>query len=82
VRPIGENPKSAVINYFKGAKEDWKTGLKTCSTIHYPDLWPGIDLVYNGSINKPNYHFEVQPGADPKQIQLAYRGMTGMALTD
>jgi len=64
----------AVISYFKGKEKDWKTGLQAASKILYRELWPGIDLVYYGTVNKMKYEFIVHPGANPSQIKLAYRG--------
>jgi uncharacterized repeat protein (TIGR01451 family) len=74
VAPRGEEPTPAVVSYFKGPKDEWKTGLKTYAKLVYTDLWPGIDLVYDGNAERIKYMFVVKPGADPKQIQLAYRG--------
>jgi len=82
VQPQGEEPTSAIISYFKGNQDQWQTGLKTYQKVVYPDLWPGIDLVYSGDTRQLKYTFIVKPGADPKQIQLAYRGATGLTLTD
>jgi len=80
VRPVGEEQQEAVISYFKGQPDEWRTGLPTYSRIVYRDLWPGIDLVYYGTVDRLKYEFIVQPGADPGQIRLAYRGATGVAL--
>jgi hypothetical protein len=74
VQPVGVSETGAVISYFKGRPEQWVTGLKTYSRIVYHDLWPGIDLEYSGTVNRLKYQFVVQPGADPAQIRLAYRG--------
>ncbi len=74
VRPIGQDKTEAVISYFKGPQDQWHAGLPTYGSIVYPDLWPGIDLVYYGTVNQLKYEFIVQPGADPAQIRLAYRG--------
>ena len=82
VKPKGVEQNEAVISYFKGPKEQWKTGLKTYNKIVYEDLWPGIDLVYNGNVNKMKYEFVVKPGADPKQIKLAYRGVEFVKIND
>ncbi len=79
-RPVGLDKTEAVISYFKGPKEEWHAGLPTYSRIVYPDLWPGIDLVYYGTVNRLKYEFIVHPGADPTQIRLAYRGATEVAL--
>jgi len=80
VRPVGEEQQEAVISYFKGQPDEWRTGLPTYSRLVYRDLWPGIDLVYYGTVDRLKYEFIVHPGADPGQIRLAYRGATGVAL--
>ena len=80
VRPVGEEQQEAVISYFKGQPEEWRTGLPTYSRIVYRDLWPGIDLAYYGTVDRLKYEFIVHPGADPGQIRLAYRGAAGVAV--
>ena len=82
VRPVGQEPTAAVISYFKGPREEWSTGLPTYASLIYRDLWPGIDLVYTGTGSRLKYTFVVQPGADPNQIQLAYRGASGVRINE
>ena len=60
-----------MISYFKGTRAQWKTGMPTYGKLVYADLWPGIDLVYTGSVNRLKYTFMVKPGSDPNQIRLA-----------
>src|SRR4029453_11927159 len=74
VRPVGRDQTEAVFSYFKGPREQWQAGLKTYAGVAYPDLWPGIDLVYAGAGDHLKYSFVVKPGADPGRIRLAYRG--------
>jgi beta-propeller repeat-containing protein len=81
VKPRGENKQQAVFSYFKGPKKTWKTGLRTFSKIVYHDLWPGIDLVYRGTVNQLKYEFVVKPGADPGKIRLRYRGVESLERT-
>lgn len=76
VRPVADDRAEAVFSYFTGRPEDWKAGLRTYRRLTYPELWPGIDLVYSGSVNHMKYEFIVKPGADPARIRLAYRGAT------
>jgi len=80
-RPEGRDRQEAVFSYFNGPEKDWKTGLPAFSRIVYRDLWPGIDLVYNGTVNKLKYEFVVAPGGDPATIRLRYRGATSVAAT-
>ena len=80
VMPRGQDMTPAVVSYFKGPESEWKTGLRTYAGVIYPDLWPGIDLVYAGVGGQLKYAFHVKPGADPTRIRLAYHGATAMAL--
>jgi PKD repeat protein len=80
VRPTGSNLTPAVVSYFKGPQDEWKSGLRTYQSVVYADLWPGIDLEYSGTVSQLKYRFVVRPGADPAQIQLAYRGVTGLRI--
>jgi len=82
VKPEGLDKTGAAISYFKGKPEEWKAGLPAYSKILYRDLWPGIDLIYKGEVNKLKYEFIVHPGADPAQIQLAYRGTERVEVTE
>ncbi len=82
VRPVGQQPTAALISYFKGPREEWNTGLPTYASLVYRDLWPGIDLVYSGAANHLKSTFLVQPGADPNQIKLSYRGATSVSIND
>ena len=88
---VGANPDSkpkaleetgAVISYFRGKPENWLTRVPTYSKIIYPDLWPGIDLVYSGTFQQLKYEFIVHPGADPSRIRLAYRGASQVTMDE
>jgi len=78
VVPAGEEKSGAVISYFKGRPEEWKTGISAYSRIVYRNLWPGIDLAYSGTTDHLKYEFVVHPGADPSNIRLAYRGASSV----
>jgi hypothetical protein len=82
VKPEGRELMPAVISYFKGPREEWRTGLKTYGSVIYRDLWPGIDLIYAGTVNRLKYSFLVKSGADPERIRLAYRGVSSLSITD
>ncbi len=82
VMPLGEEKQQAVFSYFKGPEKEWKTGLPSYAEILYEDLWPGIDLVYRGTVNELKYEFVVKPGADPGRIRLQYKGAASVVLTE
>lgn len=76
VTPRGRSRGSAIVSYFKGPRETWKTGLATYSSIVYANLWPGIDLQYSGAMDHLKYEYIVQPGTSVDRIRLRYRGAT------
>jgi len=79
--PAALEESGTVVSYFRGRPDDWKTGLAACSKIAYRDLWPGIDLVYQGTYDRLKYEFVVRPGADPARIRLAVRGAETFGIT-
>ena len=82
VEPFATDQTRAIVSYFSGPRQHWKTALRTFNTLVYPDLWPGIDLVYSGTVNRLKYTFLVKPGSDPEQIRLAYRGATAVRVDE
>ena len=82
VIPASLEKSGAVVSYFKGGPKDWKAGIKASSKIIYRELWPGIDLLYYGTVDRMKYEFLVNPGADPSRIKLAYRGAESVELTE
>jgi hypothetical protein len=59
-------------NYFIGNDpKKWRTNVPNYAKVKYPDMYPGIDLVYYGNRGgQLEYDFVVAPGADPSAIRL------------
>ena len=74
--------QKAIFNFFKGKPKDWKTRVPSYEKIVYENLWPGIDLVYSGTVNKLKYDFIVKPGADPQKIRFTLSGASDAVLED
>jgi hypothetical protein len=70
----GEQRMAAATNYFKGRREEWRTGIANYARVRYRDVYPGIDAVYYGNQNQLEYDFVVAPGADPRAIRLQFKG--------
>ena len=63
------------VNFFIGNDPSrWRTQIPTYAKIVYPEVYPGIDLVYYGDQGRLEYDFIVKPGADPAAIALSYAG--------
>jgi uncharacterized repeat protein (TIGR01451 family) len=62
-------------HYFTGSNpEKWITSILTYAKIKYEKVYPGINLVYYGNQRQLEHDFIIEPGADPKSIQIAFEG--------
>src|SRR3954463_2008609 len=71
-------PTGTTVNELGGDRA--RTNLQSYARVTYRDLWPGVDMVFFGARGGFNYEFHVEPGADPEQIRLAYRGGRGVTI--
>ncbi len=68
-----------ISNYFIGNDPaKWRRDVPHFARIQYEGVYPGIDLVWYGNQQRLEYDFLVAPGADPKQIQVAYEGVESL----
>jgi hypothetical protein len=78
VVPTGVGRTDAVIGQLGG--EAPGRPAPTFSAVRYDDLWPGVDLVYEGTGSRLKYRFLVEPGADPSTIAMAWEGATALTV--
>jgi Beta-propeller repeat len=68
-------------NYFFGNDpKNWRTQVPSYARVKYPQVYPGIDLVFYGNQRRLEYDFMVGPGADPQQIALQVEGASKMRI--
>jgi hypothetical protein len=80
-RPEGAREQAAKVNFLTGNDPTkWHTGLSTYQEVVYPELWPGIDLVFRQGGGRLKYELVVRPGARVEAIRLAYRGVEGVSV--
>ena len=66
---------SGVVNYITGNDpQKWQIGLATVDRVTYPEVYPGIDVVYYGNQQQLEFDLVVKPGADPRAIRMKVRG--------
>ncbi len=73
--PVGESHFETRFHYFSGNRPElWRTNIKTYQSIRYPGIYPGIDLLFYGNRQQPEYDFIVAPGANAQSIRLHFEG--------
>ena len=66
---VGLAPQPGVVSYFIGNDpKKWRSGIPTYGKVKYPQIYPGVDLVFYGNQRQLEYDFVVAPGADPSRI--------------
>ena len=79
-RLVAEDRAPGTVNHLTAGSNAAQRNLSTYQELTYRELWPGIDMAFRGEGGKLKYEFHVKPGADPRDIQLAYRGAEGLTL--
>lgn len=64
-----------VLNSYRGADAaNWQENVPLYGRLVYSQLYPGIDLVYDGRSGNLKGTYTVSPGADPSLIAWHYQG--------
>jgi uncharacterized repeat protein (TIGR01451 family) len=86
---IGRQPLPGIANYFiHDDPAAWRSNLPTYGGIIYRDVYPGIDLSYDGTAQAGGSSFllkgtyTVAPGADPGRIRWRYAGAAGVRVDE
>jgi uncharacterized protein (TIGR03437 family) len=83
---IAEHRLPGVTNYLIGNDpQRWRTSLPTYARIVEHGVYPGVDVVYYGSVSgnsssRLEYDIVVAPGADPSAVRLRFEGADQVAV--
>ena len=81
VPATGEGALPGKVNSFIGNASRWHTNIPTFGSVGYDDVYRGIDLLYYGTNQRQlEYDFIVAPGANPREIRLAFEGADRLQL--
>ncbi|HHN93427.1 MAG TPA: hypothetical protein ENK17_01540, partial [Anaerolineae bacterium] len=70
-----------IVNYFIGNDPArWRTNLPTYAAIVYREIYPGVDLRYEGRSGTLKSTYHLAPGADPTRIRYRYEGAAAVRL--
>ncbi len=67
------------VNIYRGGADPIEY-LRSYTTLHYRNLWDGIDLVLKGVGSGLKYEFVVHAGADVARIRLRYVGADAVGI--
>lgn len=76
----GAEPQPGLFHSYRGQHAAWREGLPTYAALVYRELYPGVDLRYDGRDGALKGTYTVAPGADPARIRWRYEGAEALAL--
>lgn len=79
VRVHGLDPQATTVSEFT-AGAGALTNLSGFGRVMYKDLWPGVDLVFEGNGEKLKYTLFADPGSSLADVALSYRGVQGASI--
>ena len=82
-RVVNAERLPGIVNYFIGNEPSrWLTDLPTYAGIVYEQLYPGIDLRYDGAESTLKGTYTLAPHADPSRIRWHYEGATSVRVDE
>jgi Beta-propeller repeat/Abnormal spindle-like microcephaly-assoc'd, ASPM-SPD-2-Hydin len=82
VLPVGKDLLPSVSHYLLGSDPSiWIHGVPNHSQIIYPEIYPGIDLIFRGSGDNLEHDFRISPGADPARLRFSIVGAHTITLS-
>ncbi|MEW6680591.1 MAG: SBBP repeat-containing protein, partial [bacterium] len=79
---IGIEKSGTNVNYFIGAKENWKTNIPVWNQISLGEAWPGITLALKAQGKNIEKIFVINPRSNPKDIRLCVSGDKGFYINE
>jgi hypothetical protein len=75
--PQLSDPLPGVTHYYVGSDpRQWRTDVRRFRNLRYPDLYPGIDLLFYSHAGQLEFDFNVAPGHAVSDIALRFEGAT------
>src|ERR1035438_6551817 len=71
----------SVSHYLLGSDPSrWLRNVPNQSEVVYPQIYPGVDLIFHGSGDNLEHDFRISPGADPARLRFAISGADRISL--
>lgn len=80
---VGKEPSEHKANYLRG--DDIlvsHSNIPNYARVLYRKVYPGIDVAFYGKNGSVEYDFLLQPGANPKRIEIAFDGARRLELDE
>jgi len=80
--PNGIDKSEALVSYFKGEQENWRSAIPTFNKVSLGTVWDSIDVelrAYGSNVEKL---FLINPGGNVDDIKLGFEGVNSLLVAD
>jgi len=82
LRATGLDKSDAIVNYFVGEKERWRSNIPTYLAVNLGEVWSGVDVELRAHGKNVEKIFNVKPGANVGDIRLAFEGVGSLKVSE
>jgi len=82
LRATGFDKSDAIVNYFVGEKERWRSNIPTYNAVNLGEVWSGVDVELRAHGKNVEKIFNVKPGANVGDIRLAFEGVGSLKVSE
>jgi len=82
LRATGFDKSDAIVNYFVGEKDRWRSNIPTYLAVNLGEVWSGVDVELRAHGNNVEKIFNVKPGANVGDIRLAFEGVGSLKVSE
>jgi hypothetical protein len=80
--PLAEGATGGLVNYYHSQnRNQWLTHIPLYSSVRYPEISKGIDVLFHGRDGQLEYDFEIVPGASPRDINFTLQGADKISIS-
>jgi len=81
MQALGERALSSSTHFYRGPGRDrWPLAIANYARVRYPEVYPGIDILWQSERGEIEYQVNVKPGADPARARFRWEGIRGASL--
>ncbi|MFY3741270.1 MAG: Ca2+-binding RTX toxin-like protein [Candidatus Nitrosomirales archaeon] len=82
LHPAGVDRSKAIVNYFVGKEENWRSNIPTYNSVGLGEVWPSIDVELRAYGKNVEKILKVEPGGSVEDIRLALDGVGGLDVNE
>ena len=82
INPEGAEKSTAIVNYYVGDRENWRSNLPTYNSVYLGDVWQNVSVELKAHGNNIEKIFTIRPGGSVENIRISLDGVLQVTVND